>query len=454
MTDQKSLLLRTLAEHEHTYECIVVRTAVVREESKLTPLAAVFTTLPKGEPTPTPQCIDYGEFAFVEDSVTVAQLRSFVDGVCTAESALAVSGLDVVFPMGLFRKAHEDKADQDEQMALLKHSGSLEDNLRVLLQDTRSHSSSWFRRWPTRTFVVEYYHQLTYELHERMDAALKPAPNLPLMPSVRDALGWWFGGRPAYSEGKAVFHLADYTGRIARVERTRTAFQVTLESRTLAPGQLLLKYHVRQADGSVAAGDVKPEDDWKCQVPFPRDAQRAFIALTDASGKAGIIDHRDYNFDAWSKSVLDYVANPEELEFRISGGEDEVTEFKRDLDIDRDKEFLESVASFSNTLGGWVIIGVDDTGNITGLASDKAQKLEDRIHELIRLWVEPKPTFALKRLRARDKLVLAVVVVKGQNAPYNYRDHGVYVRAGSTDRKATRDELLTMTVPLGISPMR
>jgi hypothetical protein len=454
MIDQKSLLLQTLAAHEHTYESIVVRAAAVRLEDKVAPLAAVFTASHKGERASAPQCIDYEEFAFVEGTITIGQLRAFVENLCAGETVLRVAGLEVEFPSGLFRKIREDQADHDEQMTVLKHSGPLGNDLIGLLQETRSHTESWFRQWPTRTYAFEYLHRMTYDLDDRMRAALRRAPKLPLMPSVRDALGWWFGGYPAYSEGYILFHLADFTGRIAKVNRTRGTFQATLESRTHKPGELLVKYHVRQADGSVTADDVKIGDDWKCLVPFPRDAQRAFIALTDASGRAGIIDHRDYSFDAWSKSVLDYVADPEELEFRVSGGEDETTEFKFDIEVGKEKEFLESVTSFSNTLGGWILVGVNDNGNVAGLASDKAQKLEDRIHELIRLWVEPKPTFAPKRLRTRDKLVLAVIVVKGQNAPYNYRDHGVYVRAGSTDRKATRDELLTMTVPLGMPDMR
>jgi len=37
-----------------------------------------------------------------------------------------------------------------------------------------------------------------------------------------------------------------------------------------------------------------------------------------------------------------------------------------------------------------------------------------------------------------------VSINKGSQPPYNYRDHGFCIRAGSTDRIATRDELLSL----------
>jgi len=49
----------------------------------------------------------------------------------------------------------------------------------------------------------------------------------------------------------------------------------------------------------------------------------------------------------------------------ISGGENEQVEFKPSLS-QKDK-IMESVSAFSNTCGGTILIGVTDTGNVTGL---------------------------------------------------------------------------------------
>jgi predicted HTH transcriptional regulator len=54
-----------------------------------------------------------------------------------------------------------------------------------------------------------------------------------------------------------------------------------------------------------------------------------------------------------------------------------------------------TIASFANTLGGWVILGVDDeTRQVVGWKSKGRTDDVDYLHELLRREVDPMPPFA------------------------------------------------------------
>lgn len=119
--------------------------------------------------------------------------------------------------------------------------------------------------------------------------------------------------------------------------------------------------------------------------------------------------------------------------------EGKTLEFKRDLSSP--DGVLRSVVAFANTAGGVLIIGVEDTTrNVRGVHDPLAA--EERLANLISDSLLPRLIPELEILPWRSTHVLAVQVYPGGGPHYLKRsgpDAGVYVRVGSTNRRADRE---------------
>lgn len=80
------------------------------------------------------------------------------------------------------------------------------------------------------------------------------------------------------------------------------------------------------------------------------------------------------------------------------------------------KSFLKTVSAFSNYNGGQIIFGIDDDGNIKGLANPKntCLDIENRINDNI----IPQPDYAL-RINEFDKTI-TLIIEEGKHKPYLY----------------------------------
>ena len=167
--------------------------------------------------------------------------------------------------------------------------------------------------------------------------------------------------------------------------------------------------------------------------------QRLYVALTTVDGHH-CVDTRDYDWESWDPAGLSYVADNEDIEMRIQQGEDVTTEFKVALTEYRD-EFLESVCAFSNSLGGLIVIGVDRNGHVKGIPDDRIEPSKETVDNVVRQWIEPIPAYKTDARLLGEKHVLVVSIARGDRPPYVFRDHGCFIRAGASDRIASRDEL-------------
>ena len=105
----------------------------------------------------------------------------------------------------------------------------------------------------------------------------------------------------------------------------------------------------------------------------------------------------------------------------------------------KNKEITETLVAFSNTRGGAIIFGVNDSGEVVGAYQTD---IEQRIMDLITNSIEPSFSPAVRWEKIDEKPICLIQVEEGKNKPYNYRNRGVYVRRGSTDRIASRYELI------------
>ena len=102
-----------------------------------------------------------------------------------------------------------------------------------------------------------------------------------------------------------------------------------------------------------------------------------------------------------------------------------------------------SVSAFANTLGGALIFGMADDGQIVGLTEPDSDA--EKISEILKTRMEPIPEFRLRFHRTEGgKVLLILDVFKGEETPYYYSGDGTleaFVRIGNESVKASATEL-------------
>jgi len=120
--------------------------------------------------------------------------------------------------------------------------------------------------------------------------------------------------------------------------------------------------------------------------------------------------------------------------------EGKTLEFKRDLS--NPDGALKTIVAFANTAGGTLLVGVEDrSGRVCGVRDPL--DLEERLANLISDLITPRLVPELELLRWRRTQVLAVQVHPSASRPHYLKREGltggVYVRVGSTNRRADRE---------------
>ena len=124
----------------------------------------------------------------------------------------------------------------------------------------------------------------------------------------------------------------------------------------------------------------------------------------------------------------------------ISRPEGKTLEFKRNLSSP--KNILKTLVAFSNTAGGRLLIGVED-GPKEVLGVENPLDEEERLCSLIADSIEPRLVPSVELIAFEDKTLLGVEVYPSGSRPHWLKnegpDNGVYVRLGSSNRKADID---------------
>jgi predicted HTH transcriptional regulator len=117
----------------------------------------------------------------------------------------------------------------------------------------------------------------------------------------------------------------------------------------------------------------------------------------------------------------------------IAEGETLFVERKQDIPTDG---LAPTVASFANTLGGWVLLGVANDGTLTDYTWKGRADLQDHVREHLRGTVDPLPPFAAAAVMMDNKTVGVVRVAESADTPHIVAGHGRAVRARA-GRKGT-----------------
>jgi hypothetical protein len=134
-------------------------------------------------------------------------------------------------------------------------------------------------------------------------------------------------------------------------------------------------------------------------------------------------------------TIPDLVADPGLVERLIAEGE---TLFVERKERDPKIGLGATVASFANTLGGWLLIGVDDDGRPSGLA------ITDRVLQTLSAFrsagnILPLPTLSVEKRTLAGSDIAIVEVTPSGDPPVRYRGT-VWIRVGPRRAVASRDD--------------
>lgn len=130
----------------------------------------------------------------------------------------------------------------------------------------------------------------------------------------------------------------------------------------------------------------------------------------------------------------------------IAQGENSSIEFKQ-VEVRPDGLAKELVA-FSNTSGGVVLIGVDDNGNIIG--TEARPDIEEWVVNIVRNNVIPAISPKIEKQEINGKTIVIIEVDRGIDKPYQSIDGKYWLRVGSTNRMATKEELSRLFQQAGL----
>ncbi|MBK8831807.1 MAG: ATP-binding protein [Saprospiraceae bacterium] len=110
--------------------------------------------------------------------------------------------------------------------------------------------------------------------------------------------------------------------------------------------------------------------------------------------------------------------------------ESNTLEYKRDLQIDSEKdtkEFLADVSSFANANGGTIFYGIDEVGGLVGLKIPELDSFRLRVQQKIEEGILPRPGFKIKYLEISvNKYIFIIQVHKSFSGPHAVKSSDQY----------------------------
>jgi ATP-dependent DNA helicase RecG len=130
----------------------------------------------------------------------------------------------------------------------------------------------------------------------------------------------------------------------------------------------------------------------------------------------------------------------------LQQGENASIEFKET--IARPESLAKEIVAFANTQGGTLLLGIADNGEIIGLHEDK--NYEEYLCNIARNNVIPAIDIRIEKIILNNKVIIAVIIPKGKDKPYQTLNHQFLIRIGSTNRVATQTELMRLFQQSGV----
>lgn len=130
----------------------------------------------------------------------------------------------------------------------------------------------------------------------------------------------------------------------------------------------------------------------------------------------------------------------------IQQGENVGVEFKS-INI-RPEGLAREIVAFANSSGGSILLGVADNGDITGL--NGKENTEEWVANIVRNNVIPAIAPNITQHTLSGFRLLHINVPRGTDKPYQTLDGKYWIRVGSTNRTASKEELSRLFQQAGL----
>ncbi len=125
----------------------------------------------------------------------------------------------------------------------------------------------------------------------------------------------------------------------------------------------------------------------------------------------------------------------------IKQGESKTVEFK--MKFPQNNQIAQTVCAFANRAGGYILLGVNDSGEIIGLDDNEINEYSEKIPNIISDSIFPMILPEIYSYRINNKSVLVVQIYPGSSTPYHIREKGklkgTYIRVGRTNKNADEE---------------
>ena len=128
-------------------------------------------------------------------------------------------------------------------------------------------------------------------------------------------------------------------------------------------------------------------------------------------------------------------------------------EFKLNFNDSVKKKIPSIIASFANSSGGWIVIGIEDKSKIITPIRKERNDFGQIISQLLKGSVTPIPQYEVRFLECPDtesRGVLLIYVYEGHYTPY-ISDGTIYIRNGSSKEPVQRADRATIELLMGKS---
>ena len=124
----------------------------------------------------------------------------------------------------------------------------------------------------------------------------------------------------------------------------------------------------------------------------------------------------------------------------IAGGEGKTVEFMQDVPEDA-RRYVPTAVAFANTIGGVMIFGTSDAGEVVGIEEGQVESRIEEISNVIENRTEPIISYELDRYCLDGKHLIVMEVHRGPQVPYSMRGKGVFIRHGCSTLEAIEGEV-------------
>lgn len=124
----------------------------------------------------------------------------------------------------------------------------------------------------------------------------------------------------------------------------------------------------------------------------------------------------------------------------IARGEGKTVEFKQDVPKDV-MRYVPTAVAFANTMGGVIVFGISDTGEIVGILEDQVESRIEEISYEIGSRTEPTISYEMERYCLDGKHLILAEIHRGSLTPYRMKRKGVFIRQGRNTFQACEEKV-------------